>query len=943
MQRFSPRLSAKIVFPDELVGNAEHDQHPIESLPRKRITMKMRKVYCIFTVFFVAVIAVATLETGADAAQEPVKADADHAMLDLTPFGYSFYANRPADHNMPETQWLTNGLKDVAAGVMWEEHRPVQEIVFTFAADVPAPAQLVLEVTTNTPNVGQDNRPTWWTREWEVFPGTAAKDGAGRRIIYRTDREAIVQRLKKYPEGFRHEADPQGLLIVDKIRLRHRGLEKMPPVSSIQVFGPSRVTPLHLDIEWGVLPEQSKQTFDGNIEVYNGHLGAIKPLANSGVELTGGDKWRSASTSNNRRGIEAEVFYVANDNQDVHFQKLPREDSFPNGTTGVMTYHPNRTVVTVRTSNGSFSFAPKDLDSGEPIFVPSLGFFVRKSGTGQTVEQYVKQLADKKRLTVRQRVVKMPEQSIEHAMDIQYTKNRPACPQPPEEPPMKIDVPDQSAVNAWRLAYWHVKRRCIKDGDTYLIYIWPYQALLGQESWRIFFALDSLGEHAIPKSGFNPWFKAQGQIVARGMFSSKDGALNVSGWDVNHGQGHGSMLYALAQHYLLSGDKAWLTEHLANFKAAAEWVVRERKQWIEKVGPASWSAGLIPPCELGDYADWRSLYQTNVFYWRGLKSAAAAIAEVDRDAGARFTKEAEEYRQAILRAVDRSVVLSPVVCVNDGTYRRYIPPQPYLRGMARQVLNPFGTGHAGANWLDSDGGAAALALGVLPPSDPRLDETLDVVEDIAYLDNWVVQQHTKQRQPDNPDAWFTIGGYYYQCGYSQTAMAHLMQDNIPCCLRSTFNQYAVDIDPDKLYVFREHPNRAGDGGGGDKTFEVAAFLERMRSMFVLELEDQLWLARATPRAWLEHGKKISVSNAPTRFGTIAYEITSNVNSGKINAKIEMPSRNPARLTLLRLRHPKALPIKSVAVNGKTWTDFDPTKELIRLPQMTGSVHVEAVY
>jgi hypothetical protein len=35
-------------------------------------------------------------------------------------------------------------------------------------------------------------------------------------------------------------------------------------------------------------------------------------------------------------------------------------------------------------------------------------------------------------------------------------------------------------------------------------------------------------------------------------------------------------------------------------------------------------------------------------------------------------------------------------------------------------------------------------------------------------------------------------------------------------------------------VFREHPNRAGDGGGGDKTFEVAAFLERFRAMLVLE-------------------------------------------------------------------------------------------------------------
>ena len=36
----------------------------------------------------------------------------------------------------------------------------------------------------------------------------------------------------------------------------------------------------------------------------------------------------------------------------------------------------------------------------------------------------------------------------------------------------------------------------------------------------------------------------------------------------------------------------------------------------------------------------------------------------------------------------------------------------------------------------------------------------------------------------------------------------------------------------------------------------------------------LWLTRATPRAWLEQGKKIAVNRAPTYLGTVAYEILS---------------------------------------------------------------------
>ena len=59
-----------------------------------------------------------------------------------------------------------------------------------------------------------------------------------------------------------------------------------------------------------------------------------------------------------------------------------------------------------------------------------------------------------------------------------------------------------------------------------------------------------------------------------------------------------------------------------------------------------------------------------------------------------------------------------------------------------------------------------------------------------------------------------------------------------------------------------------------------------------------------------------MKNAPTHFGTVAYEIVSDVDHGKITATVEMPSRNPPKSVLLRLRHPKALPIKSVTVNGK---------------------------
>jgi hypothetical protein len=121
------------------------------------------------------------------------------------------------------------------------------------------------------------------------------------------------------------------------------------------------------------------------------------------------------------------------------------------------------------------------------------------------------------------------------------------------------------------------------------------------------------------------------------------------------------------------------------------------------------------------------------------------------------------------------------------------------------------------------------------------------------------------------------------------------------------------------------------------------FLSNFRNLLVTEIGDELWLARATPRAWLEQGKAIAVGKAPTYFGNTGYEIVSDVDNGTITATIELPSRTAPTSVWLRLRHPTGLPIKSVTVNGKPWTDFDADKEAIVLRGLAGKVTVTASY
>jgi hypothetical protein len=407
--------------------------------------------------------------------------------------------------------------------------------------------------------------------------------------------------------------------------------------------------------------------------------------------------------------------------------------------------------------------------------------------------------------------------------------------------------------------------------------------------------------------------------------------------DTIHAFGPGSIGWALSEHYWMSGDTAWLKASAPRIMANAQWMLRQRQVLASAVpgGQRLWCKGLQPPLQVTPDSGglWMQFYEAEAYYWASIARLAATLSVIDPQGGAKLAAEAEAYRHDLRAAVERSIALSPVVPVRDGTFHSVIPFACYVRGLSTGAWGwqRDGSGaHVGPLYWDATRTAAALVspAGLLLPSDVRVQGFLDVLEDRLLLENPYVGGRK----------WFDAG-WQYQSGAERTANMHLAGDDIPVFLRSFLNCYAVDILPGEGYVFNEHAVH----GPPDKIFEEAAFLERFRNLLVMEDGQDLWLARGTPRAWLQQDKKIAVKNSPTHFGTLSYKIVSDADRGKIAATVQLPSRNPPRAVLLRLRHPRAAPIRSVAVNGGAWTDFDAAKEVIRLHDLQGTVHVEAAY
>ena len=566
-----------------------------------------------------------------------------------------------------------------------------------------------------------------------------------------------------------------------------------------------------------------------------------------------------------------------------------------------------------------------------------------------TAAAHIQELKSRGLKTIREQTRDHAEQTWESAVIATRGTNLPPHPTPPagSEPMMKVEVPSERLTAQWNLGAWHLLRHCGVNPKTGKLWFndFPY-GILAAETYLVLSVLDMMGSHEAPADGFDQWLSLPlERDHPVGQFSDGKGALTFAegpdGYggqmDGIHAFGPGSIGWALTQHYWMTGDTAWLRASAPRLIANAEWMMRQRRLLEQNLpgGKRLWAKGLQPALQVTPDSGglWVQFYECEAYYWASMMRLATTVAVVDPVAGRRLKAEAESYRKDLLAAVERSIALSPVVPVRDGTFHSVIPFASYVRGSSTGAWGwqRDGSGsHVGPLYWDTVQSAAALVspAALLAPNDVRVQGYLDVLEDRFLLENANV---------GNRD-WFQAG-WQYQGGLERTANMHLAADDIPVFLRSFFNCYAVDILPDAGYTFNEHAVH----GPPDKIFEEAAFLERFRNMLVMEDGPHLWLARGTPRSWLEQGKRISVKHAPSAFGQVDFEIVSNVHEGRILANVAMPKRNSSTEIWLRVRHPKATPIKSVWVDGKSWKDFDPLQETVRLHGLKNVVKIELRY
>lgn len=118
-------------------------------------------------------------------------------------------------------------------------------------------------------------------------------------------------------------------------------------------------------------------------------------------------------------------------------------------------------------------------------------------------------------------------------------------------------------------------------------------------------------------------------------------------------------------------------------------------------------------------------------------------------------------------------------------------------------------------------------------------------------------------------------------------------------------------------------------------------------MLVFEQPDDgsVWLAKGTPRDWLDNGRTFAASDVPTRYGSVSYSVASRLKDDFVEAEVIIQSNGVREATsiYLRLRTPERRRMATVTINGAEWTDFDATSERVTLPPGGGTFSITVTY
>ncbi len=472
----------------------------------------------------------------------------------------------------------------------------------------------------------------------------------------------------------------------------------------------------------------------------------------------------------------------------------------------------------------------------------------------------------------------------------------------------RIDLPDVGVRDAYYagLSDLFIMREPLANGYV--------GGIPGTEGYRSLGAFEgALAATALDQAGFHTE-AADGLRVHIDMQEPDGNWADPKGWGHHMWGLSGMKAWTSMEHYRLTGDRAYLEALYPHMRASSRWQELQRRKTRVLVNGARTPEYGLMPRGMGDGGLMHGDDYFGVFYTHNILAVFADRLSFEAATILGRNEDVAELRRIYETGLADLRASLEAGAVEENGFR-WIPGSP------RDT--------AGSRW----GGLYALfPTGLLPADHPLITGTIRKLE----------QSVSAGGQPINT-GWMRDGAWV-AITLDNLAEALLVRgeaDRAAAYLYSTLNHGTP------LYSWcEERGQEAGTkktSGDRQHLWTPLAVVRYVRDALVFEQGDTLHLAAGTARSWLEQGKTVSITGAPTHFGNVTYRITSDIQKGVVRAEVTPPARKTPKAIILHLRHPDRAALKSVKVNGKSWTDFDPKQEIVRLPGWTTVTYAEGQF
>ncbi|GAB4002884.1 hypothetical protein GCM10028807_62350 [Spirosoma daeguense] len=423
-------------------------------------------------------------------------------------------------------------------------------------------------------------------------------------------------------------------------------------------------------------------------------------------------------------------------------------------------------------------------------------------------------------------------------------------------------------------------------------------APIGTESAPIIQFYASMGWNDVAKRSLNYFLDKQ----------HEDGFIqNFNGYMVETG----AALWSMGEYFRYTNDREWVGSTKAKLIKSCDYLIawrnRNKKEELRGRG-----YGMIDG-KVADPEDHFHQFMLNGYAYLGMSRSAEMLASVDPAQSERIRQEADAWKEDIRQSFFKSMALSPVVPLGDGTWCPTAPPWTEGTGL-RSMYQNRETFWSHGTFTAPDGMLGPMYLifcEVLDPHESAAKTLLNYHSELFY------QENSAFSQP-----------YYSRHNWMQAKLGMTKP-----FLSTYYNTFAAHADRE-TYTFWEHLFKVSP----HKTHEEAWFLMETRWMLYLEDGPTLRLFNTIPRQWLEQDKNVTLRDVRSYFGPITANVVSEVEKGYITATVSCTDSRKPKEVLLRIPHPAGK--KPVHVTGGIYNE---QTETVSIKPFSGQAQIRLDY